>query len=156
VHASSVYGGTVTKKLLLDLVEARVPIELQSVGLAARNATDENLHEMRRLLLRAEKHLHDDGVLIPTNMAFHQEIALASGNSVVPQLLQVLAELFTREQRLILDIYGSRQRDHREHVGILEALERRDEALSVDRMRLHLEGVREALRRWSPEQHPVS
>jgi len=31
----------------------------------------------------------------------------------------------------------------------------RDEALAVERMRTHLEGVREAVRRWDPEKHPV-
>lgn len=155
LHASPVYGGTVTQKLLVDLIEARMPIELQSTGLAARNASPENLREMRRLLDRAEQHLHDDAVLSPTNMAFHQEIALASGNAVIAQLLQVLAELFTKEQRLILNIYGSREHDHHEHLGIFEALERKDEALSVERMRRHLEGIREVLLRWNPEQHPV-
>ena len=155
LHASPVYGGTVTKKLLVDLIEARMPIELQSTGLAARNASPENLREMRRLLTRAEQHLHDDSVLSPTNMAFHQEIALASGNTVVAQILQVLAELFTREQRLILSIYHSRERDHREHVEIFEALEQKDEALSVELMRRHLEGIRDVLLRWNPEQHPL-
>jgi GntR family transcriptional regulator, transcriptional repressor for pyruvate dehydrogenase complex len=156
LHATSGYAGTLTKTLLLDLVEARIPIEMQSIGLAARNATDENLQEMRRLLARASKHLHDDAVLSPTNMAFHNEIALASGNRVLPQLLHVLIELFPREQRLILDIYGSREKDHQEHVGLLEALEGRDEPLSVERMRMHLEGVHESLRRWNSDQHPVS
>jgi GntR family transcriptional regulator, transcriptional repressor for pyruvate dehydrogenase complex len=155
LHPTSGYAGTPTKTLLLDLVEARIPIEMLSIELAARHASDENVHEMRRLLARAGKHLHDDAVLSPTNLAFHHEIALASGNTVLPQLLRVLAELFPREQRLILDIYGSRQKDHQEHLGILEALERRDEALSTERMERHLEGVREVLQRWNPDQHPV-
>jgi GntR family transcriptional regulator, transcriptional repressor for pyruvate dehydrogenase complex len=156
VHHTTGYTGTLTKTLLMDLVEARMPIEMQSIQLAAHNATEANLLEMRRLLARAGKHLHDDAVLSPTNMAFHHEIALASGNTVLPQLLHVLAELFTKEQRLILDIYGSREKDHQEHLGILEALERKDEELSTSRMRMHLEGIREVLRQWNPDQHPVS
>lgn len=155
LHASSGYTGAVTKALLVDLIDARIPIEIQSVELAARNRTEQNLREMRRLLTRAELHLHDDAVLGPTNLAFHHEIALASGNTVLPQLLRVLAELFAKEQRLILAIYSSREADHEEHLGILEALERADESLSVGRMRAHLESIRDALRRWCPEQHPV-
>jgi hypothetical protein len=72
-----------------------------------------------------------------------------------PQLLNVLQDLFTEEQRLILGIFGSRQRDHAEHLAILEALEKRDEALAVERMRTHLEGVQDAVARWDPEHHPV-
>jgi GntR family transcriptional regulator, transcriptional repressor for pyruvate dehydrogenase complex len=156
VLASPDYSGTVTKKLLVDLIQTRTPIEMQSVALAARNATDEHLQEMRRLLTTAGASLNDDSVLNSVNMAFHKQIALASGNTVLAQLLDVLRELFTEEQRLILGIFGSRERDHQEHLGILEALERRDEALGVERMRTHLEGVQAAVERWDPEQHPVA
>jgi GntR family transcriptional repressor for pyruvate dehydrogenase complex len=155
VLASPDYGGTVTKKLLVDLVQTRTPIEMQSVALAAQNATEEHLQEMRRLLATAGASLNDDTVLNAVNMAFHKQIALASGNTVLAQLLDVLHELFTEEQRLILGIFGSRERDHQEHLGILEALEQRDEALGVERMRMHLEGVQAAVQRWDPEQHPV-
>ena len=155
VLASPDYSGTLTKKLLLDLIEARKPIELQTTALAARNLTDEHCQEMRRLLTTAEENLANDEVLTSANMAFHQQIALASGNAVLAQLLDVLQELFVGEQRLILGIFGSRQRDHAEHLGILEALEQRKESLAVERMKLHLEGVHEVLQRWDPEQHPV-
>lgn len=155
VLASPDYSGTLTKKLLLDLIEARTPIELQTTALAARNLTDEHCQEMRRLLTTAEENLANDEVLTSANMAFHQQIALASGNTVLAQLLDVLQELFVGEQRLILGIFGSRQRDHAEHLGILEALEQRKESLAVERMKLHLEGVHEVVQRWDPEQHPV-
>jgi len=88
-------------------------------------------------------------------MAFHGKIAEASGNSVTAQLLAVLHDLFTDEQRLILNIFGSREEDHRGHLEILEAIERRDEALAVERMRAHLESVHAAILRWNPEDHPV-
>lgn len=155
VLASPDYSGTLTKKLLLDLIEARKPIELQTTALAARNLTDDHCQEMRRLLTTAEENLANDEVLTSANMAFHQQIALASGNTVLAQLLDVLQELFVGEQRLILGIFGSRQRDHAEHLGILEALEQRDDSLAVERMKLHLDGVHEVLERWDPEQHPV-
>ncbi|MDP9348603.1 MAG: FadR family transcriptional regulator [Gemmatimonadota bacterium] len=154
--ASPGYTGTLTRKLLLDLVEARIPIEVQSATCAARNATEEHLAEMRRLLAGAEENLGDDAALNAINMAFHRQIALASGNTVLTQLLDVIRELFAEEQHLILNIFGSRTRDHREHLALLEALERRDEVLAAERMRTHLEGVRDALLRWDPEQHPVT
>ena len=89
-------------------------------------------------------------------MGFHRQIARASGNMVLVQLLDVLHDLFTNEQRLILGIFGSRERDHQEHLEILAALEARDEALGVERMRNHLKGVEEAVARWNPEDHPVT
>lgn len=155
VLASPDFAGTVTKKLLVDLIGTRMPLEMQSAADAVRNATSNNIREMHRLLAIAAHNLTDDDVLSEANMSFHREIAVASGNTVLSQLLDVLQELFTAEQRLILGIFGSRERDHKEHIGILEALEQRNEALCVERMRLHLEGVRAAILRWDVERHPV-
>jgi Transcriptional regulators len=156
VLASPDYAGTVTKKLLLDLIQTREPLETQSVADACRNGTLEDLVEMRRLLTTAGENLGDDAVLNEVNMGFHRQIARASGNTVLAQLLDVLHDLFTDEQRLILGIFGSRDRDHQEHLAILEALEQRDESLCVDRMRQHLRGVQDAILRWNPEDHPVA
>jgi len=88
-------------------------------------------------------------------MEFHRQISIASRNTVMLQTLDVLRELFTAEQRLILAIVASRKRDHAEHLGILEALERRDATLAVERMRQHIEGVVKAVQKWDPEDHPV-
>ncbi len=156
VVASPDYAGAVTRKLLVDLIEARMPLEVLSASQAALQATDEHLTEMRRLLTTAGQNLDNDTVLNAANMAFHRQIALASGNTVLAQLLDVLQDLFTEEQRLILGIFGSRERDHQEHLGILEAIAQHDEQLVTDRMHEHLGGVREALLRWDPEHHPVS
>jgi GntR family transcriptional repressor for pyruvate dehydrogenase complex len=156
VLASPDYGGTVTKKLLLDLIRTRMLLEMQSVGDAVANATPEHLREMKRLVATAANNLGNDDVLNVVNMAFHRQIALASGNAVLAQLLDVLHDLFTDEQRLILGIFGSREQDHVEHEAILAALEARDKDLAVERMRRHLEGIQDAVLRWDPEHHPVS
>ena len=155
VLASPDYAGTVTKKLLLDLIRARIPIEIQSVADAVGRATQEQIQELQAILDEAEENLDDDERLNSVNMQFHSKIAEASGNSVTAQLLAVLHELFTEEQRLILGIFGSREADHRDHLLILEAIERRDGQLAVERMRTHLESVHAAILRWDPEDHPV-
>jgi GntR family transcriptional repressor for pyruvate dehydrogenase complex len=155
VISNPLHDGAVSKKLLVDLIEARIPIEVQSATLAATNATPEHLTELRDLLARASESLDDDALLNQTNLAFHSGIASASGNVVLRQLLEVLSSLFRQEQRLILGIHGSRRQDHAEHLAILDALERRDETLAAQRMREHLEGVRDVLQRWDPDAHPV-
>lgn len=156
VISNPIFDGAVSKKLLVDLIEARIPIEMKSAALAAVHATDEHLTEMEQLLKRAGESLDDAGLLNQVNLAFHRQIALASGNTVLRQLLEVLSSLFQQEQRLILDIHGSRRNDHAEHVGIFEALRQKDEKLATDRMRSHLGGVRDVLQRWDPNATPVS
>jgi GntR family transcriptional repressor for pyruvate dehydrogenase complex len=156
VVASPDFAGTVTRKLLLDLINVRMPLEMQAVSDAIANGSDVQLREMRRMLEVAGSNLANDIVLVPMNMSFHREIAVASGNIVLKQIIEVLQDLFMEEQRVILDIFGSRERDHREHVLILEAIEKRDVVLGLERMRAHLEGVADAIRRWDPDQHPTS
>jgi GntR family transcriptional repressor for pyruvate dehydrogenase complex len=142
------YAGTVTKKLLLDLIDARLPLELMSVTLATRHAEPHDLAEMRRLLDTARETVQDD-LLNRVNMSFHREIALASGNTVLVQLITVLHELFVDEQRLILRLH-SRIQDYEEHLGILAAIEARDQALAEERMTRHLQGVIAAIGEWNP------
>lgn len=154
--SNPVFGGVISKKLLLDLVEARMPIEITAARLAATEATETHLEKMGRLLEEAEEHIDNDKMLSVTNMAFHREIAVASGNTVLAQLQDVLTKLFQQEQRLILGIYGSRQKDHQEHLGILDALRERHAARAQQQMEAHLEGVRAVLIRWDPEQTPIS
>ncbi len=140
-----------SKKLLVDLIEARIPIELQTASLAATNATEDHLAEMDRLLTHAGRSFDDSSLLTQVNLSFHRQIALASGNVVMHQILDVLSSLFKDEQRLILNIHGRREDDHREHVEIYEALRVRDAQLAVARMRSHLARVRDALVAWTPE-----
>jgi GntR family transcriptional repressor for pyruvate dehydrogenase complex len=142
--------GGVTQKLLVDLIEARTPIEVTTATLAATHATPDALQAMRDTLARAGAAIEDATVLNAANLAFHAQIAAASGNIVLKQILEVLSNLFREEQRLIIDIHGSRRHDHEEHLEILDALERRDPALAAERMRTHLDGVRDVLTRWSP------
>jgi GntR family transcriptional repressor for pyruvate dehydrogenase complex len=144
-----------SKKLLVDLLEARIPIESQTASLAARNATVEHLDEMDRLLRHAGQSFDDSALLTQVNLSFHREIALASGNVVMHQILDVLAKLFQNEQRMILDIHGRREDDHHEHVEIYEALRARNATLAEERMRSHLERVRDKLLEWEPKEHPV-
>jgi GntR family transcriptional regulator, transcriptional repressor for pyruvate dehydrogenase complex len=153
--SNPIFGGAVSKKLLIDLIVARIPIEVESAALAASDATDAHLDRMEQLLTEAGQNLDNDAVLSSLNMAFHHEIAVASGNTVLAQLQEVLTNLFQREQRIILGIYGSRKKDHEEHVGIFDALRRRDATLAQERMQAHLEGVREVLHRWNPEHTPL-
>lgn len=151
-----VHGSDASRALMLDLIEARTPIEVRAASLAAEGADDADLDRMQALLDLAARHLGDGDRLSALNMAFHRAVAEASGNRILPQLLDVLTSLFHREQRRILDIYGSRERDHAEHVALLAALRDRDAALAGRRMQDHLDGVCDVLLRWDPDADPLA
>ncbi|CAN5822903.1 FadR/GntR family transcriptional regulator [soil metagenome] len=154
--SNPVFEPTASKKLLVDLIEARIPIELQTADLAARHATVGHLEEMGQLLAKAGRALDNTSLLNQLNLGFHRQIALASGNVVMHQILDVLSSLFRNEQRMILDIHAHRADDHKEHLAIYEAIRTGDHALAVRRMRSHLERVRNTLQCWDPLENPVS
>jgi len=153
--SNPVLTGLPSKQQLLDLIEARAAIEVLGAERAATAATDAQLDQMQVLLAHAEANLGNDEVLNQTNMAFHRSIAVASGNTVLAQLLEVLTSLFTHEQRAILDIQNSRAEDHRQHVEICEALRARDASMAGRLMAAHLDKVRTDLQRWDPAVHPL-
>ncbi len=123
--------------------------------LAAENATEGQLSRMNELLETASENMDDDEVLSSTNMAFHGEIAVASGNLVLGQVLEVLVDLFKAERQTILDIYGDRSGDHDAHRSIFDAIRQGDPELSEERMRGHLGEVRDVLLKWDDQRHPV-
>ena len=141
-----------TKKQLLDLIDARIPIELSTSGLAAKNATQDQIDHMDDLLRHAEENFENDAALNDKNMAFHNEIARASGNVVFHQILSVIIKLFQKEQRLIIDIFHGKKLDHQQHLEIFGAIKNRNEKKAVELMRSHLNGVREAVSRWAPQE----
>ena len=156
VITNPVFDGAVSKKLLLDLLEARVPLETTTARLAALHGTDEHFAEMGRLLAQAEANLGDDAVLNQVNLAFHRQIAVASGNVVLRQLLDVITNVFRAEQRVILGIYRAREADHREHVAICDVLRARDAERAAELMRSHLDGVRRRIEQWDPAAEGVA
>lgn len=152
VIANPVFSERVDKQLLVDLIDARIPIERRTAALAATHATPAHLDEMRRLLDEAERSADDPGVLDRVNVAFHRQVALASGNLVMHQMVEVLSSLFRDELRAILTQQEGRARDdHLEHAAIHQAIRDRNDALAVQRMQSHLERVRDRVRSSGPE-----
>src|SRR5205823_13105675 len=83
VLASPHHSGAFTKRLLLDLLRTRQPLEVGAIAAAVEHATPSHLKEMRRLLTTAEQNFDDDDVLNRVNMEFHRQISIASGNTVM-------------------------------------------------------------------------
>lgn len=138
-----------TKDLLLDVVEAREPIEVPAIELAAVHASPWDLDRLAACLLKA-KGSPDEDAHSRANMEFHSAIAEASGNVVLCHLQRVLTALYQREPHVIHLLYGPRERDHAERAALLDAIRRRDPELAAARMRAHLAGVRQAVEQWAP------
>lgn len=131
-----------------DLLAVRRVLEAESVGLAARKLTDEQIDQLEAILapidvLVAEGSV-DPEAFIDADMRFHQLISRASGN---PALAALIDGLMTRTFRGRL-WRALTERDsvgvaHAEHRLILDALRVRDPERARIRMLSHLLGVEE-------------
>lgn len=140
------YPGQLEARTIHDLLEARLLIEPHLTALAGALATDEELAELGVALDQAGESLAGpDELLHGLNMSFHRGVARLSGSSVLSQAIESIIDVYAAEQMVILRLYDDRRRDHEEHLGIFEALRRRDAEEAAELMRLHLEGVRSVL-----------
>ncbi|MFJ6535121.1 FadR/GntR family transcriptional regulator [Paenarthrobacter sp. NPDC091711] len=90
-----------------ELVELRSGLEVQAVELAALRVNDEALQRMRANLEAMQKSVDDLAAFGEADAASHREIAAASGNVVLEELLpsiprppwinSLASELFTRK-----------------------------------------------------------
>ncbi|MFE8017889.1 FadR/GntR family transcriptional regulator [Streptomyces antibioticus] len=139
----------------LQLLQVRRLLEPQVTGLAATQLVDADFDELHDILDRARDAATVEE-FVAHDIAFHLRIAEAVNNPFLSMLLKVLS---TRTQRVRI-VRGSRtqqavQHAHREHEGILRALENRDVTLAVSAATVHIAAVEEwlaeSLRDSSPE-----
>ena len=150
VHASPGLGVAGSGRLLADLIEARIPLEVHAVVGAAANATSEQLDAMRQFVAWTSSGVMDDRAASDADRMFHRQMALASGNTILVQMLDALRDLFTDEGRVIHWEPAIRDRDPEAHRAVLEAVAQRNPSLATERMVAHLESVREAVARLRP------
>jgi DNA-binding GntR family transcriptional regulator len=138
-----------TKTELAELLEVREALEVAACRLAAENITDEGLEKLRLTLLRHQDVKPDrlsDLYGEWHNLDFHYQIALASGN-------RRLIDLLCGDIWCLLRLYrypgvlspGRIPLGYADHQSILEALEARDPDACERVMRRHLAHSREVL-----------
>ena len=137
-------GGSIGDSVLSDLIEARIPLEVEAARTAALRASDDELAAMRHLLESVDG-VVDEHRLVAADAAFHRQLAAASGNTIVEQMLDALRDLFTGEGNVVRWAPLLCDAEPLAHGRILEALERHDAVAASEAMRAHLERVRDAV-----------
>ncbi len=137
----------------LDLIEARAAWEPNLMSLVVVAATEEDFAEIRRCLEAGET-ARDAQEFIVWDMAFHRALAMATHNTVVAALSDMVEAGRRQLAGSALDTHRHTpancevcQRQHRE---IAEAVFNRDGAGSQAAMRTHLATVRRQLLAGEP------
>lgn len=128
----------------IELLDARIAIEPGIAELAASVQGKDAVHTMETAVDNALQ-LHTE---VPAGH-FHVELAKASGNRALHEMLVSLLAIHSRTQQAARFTYD-RLRDHDEHADILDAIKRGDGLEASHRTRKHLESIRAAvLADWS-------
>ena len=135
---------------LEEMIEVRKVLETASVRFAVIRARDEDLAALRELLEQSRGQIANKAAFIKADYAFHQAIAVASGNSILVTMLQTMRTMMSDFNSQLLTSQEGRQQVYAHHEKIVEAILGRDEKAARDAMLLHLENVVQTMKKASP------
>ncbi|MGH8080343.1 MAG: FadR/GntR family transcriptional regulator [Lysobacter sp.] len=149
------HPGLLTVLDVLAVLDVRISLETEAAGLAAMQRSDADLRAMRSALDAFNAAVAAGEDAVEADIAFHLQIAQATGNRYFVQLLTQLGSAIIPRTRVNSAGYAARNRSgyldsvNREHEGILDAIRRQDAEAARAAMREHLTNSRERLRRGS-------
>lgn len=129
------------QQLVSELLEVRKMIEPPLAARAAKHVSPDEIAEMEDILQRQAEKTARGEMTIDEDSEFHYSIAMASGNSVVLKVLDVLMDLLRETRERSLQVAGRAQKSLAGHRQILAAIKRGDGAGADSAMRRHIEDV---------------
>ena len=122
--------------LALDLVNVRLILEPGIAEMAALNATEEAILELRCCCERVEERIASGDMYIQDDIAFHTSVARCSGNKVVEQLIPII------DTAVMMFVNVTHQRLTKEtvmtHRAIVDAISDRDPIGAKTAMMMHM------------------
>ena len=137
------------KEEILELLEARRILEREIIRLAVQHASDGDIERLERILHEQEQRVARGELAVAEDVQFHDVLAEIGGNRVLRSLLGVLRQQgqYTYVITHIRSRVGGRLAV--DHVGILDALRRRDPARAQQAVDDHLRKLmRDVERYW--------
>lgn len=146
--------GVIVKPVSLDevmqIIEARLIVEPQGVGLAAARADETDLAALGDVLGRAQQWTSVRNVeqMMLLDREFHLALARAARNDVFADILRKLHERSLRFWFISLADISHHGAVQDEHQAILQAVRDRDANAAEAAMRLHIESFRKNVARY--------
>ncbi len=135
-----------------DLLEIRRMLEVEIAGLAADRANEDDIHQLEVMVNEMQAVLPDicsskDKMeeFVKADLCFHQNLAKASHNFLLPTLLSPITDLLLEFSRRASSFPGAPERATSFHQTILVCIRSKDEKKARDVMRSHLSSTEEFL-----------
>lgn len=125
---------------LISLTQYRIGVESQTAAVAAVNADEKDLEQMKRLLKLAEDNIDNEKVFATIDMDFHLSVAKASKNDIFYQAFDIIKRLYTVWLVGFVTVHG-RRKSNTFHNEIYNSIKNRDSIAAKRYMTMHLEDV---------------
>ena len=134
-----------------QLMEVRLPLEIEVTRIAAQRATPDNINQLQRCIdrLKNAKRLSEQ---IAADRDFHVRLAEASGNQLFVAILESFHHGLQVSMKTTLGNVGIRHA-LRGHRAILDAIAQHDPKLAATRMQQHL---KQAVKDYAPQGRRLS
>ena len=129
------------RKMVAELIDVRKMIEPAMAGRAAQHISRDAIADMENILVRQNAKVLQGGLGIEEDSEFHYAIALASDNSVILKVVDVLMDLLRETRASSLQVEGRQEKSLAGHHRILSALKLGDAAAAESAMRRHLQEI---------------
>jgi GntR family transcriptional repressor for pyruvate dehydrogenase complex len=129
------------RELVAELLDFRKMLEPPLAARAATHASPEEVSEMEEILQRQESKVSRGELGIAEDAEFHYSVAVASGNSVVLKVIDILMELLRDTRERSLQLPGRQEKSLAGHRRILKAIKDGDAAAAQSAMRRHIEDI---------------
>ena len=126
---------------LIDVFSLRKIIEPEVAEMAALNRTENEIHELEKILKKQEQEVAENKSPIRTDSEFHQFLACMTKNRVLERLLPALFGLLRKTRERYLQTEERKHKSVDGHRAILEAIRKGNGTAARQAMRKHLEGV---------------
>ncbi len=125
---------------LLDVLEFRSIIEVQSAGLASERAQEADIEAMELILKRMEKECDNFEAFAKEDLSFHAALSLATHNSVIVKVNAIIHDILQVAMEKIVKEAGV-EGGLRYHRKILEAIKEKDKKAAMEIMQEHIDST---------------
>jgi GntR family transcriptional regulator, transcriptional repressor for pyruvate dehydrogenase complex len=129
------------RELVAELLEIRRIVEPAFAARAAAHAKPEEIASLQDVLRRQREKTRRRESTIEEDSEFHYLVAMASGNTVVKKVVDLLLDLMRESRARSLQVDGRLERSLEGHGRILKAIQRRSPAAAENAMRRHLREI---------------
>lgn len=132
----------IEREAIIDLMELRKGIEVQSVALAAVRRTPEALAQLAGIVAEMRRNLHVPDAYVDLDVAFHRLIAAMTGNAMISHVVGGIREALNdtlHESLLRRQTTEQLERVQLGHEAILAALEQGDAEAAGREMAAHFD-----------------